>query len=316
MALQELDNSNISKHLGQTSKYKSTYDPDLLVREPRQSNRTHLGLQDDNLPFEGGDVWNAYEVSGLTNNGLPVCGVGKLYIPCNGKYIVESKSLKLYFNSFNMSHLGDTAADVRAEIKRRVHTDLSELLGVTVEVRIFSNREMLDAEVTSKVEWNHTDEGHRSWAVGFITLEDEYPVEDIEFTAYQEDPSLLRVIKNPIADQVVCYHSALLKSNCRVTSQPDWGDVYIEFKGPKAVDPISLLKYIVSFRDECHFHEEICEALTKRLLDVLDPEQLTVRCLYARRGGIDINPERYIKGSNHHDSLNDVSVPYIKTPKQ
>lgn len=309
MALQELDNSNISKHLGTISKYKATYDPELLVREPRQANRTHLDIQDDNLPFEGGDVWNAYEVSGLTNNGLPVCGVGKLYIPCNGKYIVESKSLKLYFNSFNMSYLGDTAADVRTEIERRVQKDLSELLDVNVEVRIFSNRDMLDAEVTSKTEWNHTDDG-------FITLEDEYPVEDIEFTTYQEDPNLLRVIDNPIADQVVRYHSALLKSNCRVTSQPDWGDVYIEFKGPKAVDPISLVEYIVSFRDECHFHEEICEAVTKRLLDVLEPEQLTVRCLYARRGGIDINPERYITGSNHHDSLNDVTIPYIKTPKQ
>jgi len=309
MALQELDNSNISKHLGQTSQYKATYDPELLVREPRQANRTHLDLQDDALPFEGGDTWNAYEVSGLTDNGLPVCGVGKIFIPCNGKYIVESKSLKLYFNSFNMSKLGETSVDVRKEIEKRAQVDLSKLLEVNVEVRIFSNREMLDAEVTPKQEWSHDD-------TGFITLEDDYPVEDIEFTVYQEDPTLLKVIENPIADQVVRYHSALLKSNCRVTSQPDWGDVYIEFKGDKAVDPVSLVKYIVSFRDECHFHEEICEALTKRLIDVLEPEQLTVRCLYARRGGIDINPERYLTGSKHHDSLNDVSIPYIKTPKQ
>jgi 7-cyano-7-deazaguanine reductase len=309
MALQELDNSNISKHLGQTSKYKATYDPELLVREPRQSNRTHLDLQDDDLPFEGGDTWNAYEVSGLTHNGLPVCGVGKIFIPCNGKYIVESKSLKLYFNSFNMSKLGDTSDEVREEIAKRAQVDLSKLLEVNVEVKVFSNKEMLDAEVTPKQEWGHGD-------TEFITLEDVYPVEDIEFTVYQEDPSLLKVVENPLADQVVRYHSALLKSNCRVTSQPDWGDVYIEFKGDKAVDPVSLVKYIVSFRDECHFHEEICEALTKRLIDVLNPDQLTVRCLYARRGGIDINPERYLAGSSHHNSLNDVSIPFIKTPKQ
>lgn len=309
MALQELDNSNISKHLGQTSQYKATYDPELLVREPRQSNRTHLDLQDDDLPFEGGDTWNAYEVSGLTNKGLPVCGVGKIFIPCNGKYIVESKSLKLYFNSFNMSQLGETSAEVRSEIEKRAQVDLSKLLEVNVEVKVFSNKEMLDAEVTPKQEWDHDD-------AGYITLEDDYPVEDIEFTVYQEDPSLLKVVENPIADQVVRYHSALLKSNCRVTSQPDWGDVYISFKSDKAVDPVSLVKYIVSFRDECHFHEEICEALTKRLIDVLEPEQLSVRCLYARRGGIDINPERYLTGSNHHDSLNDVNIPYIKTPKQ
>lgn len=308
MALQELDNSNISVHLGQTSKYKSTYDPELLVREPRQSNRTHLGLQDDNLPFKGGDTWNAYEVSGLTNQGLPVCGVGKIFIPCDGKYIVESKSLKLYFNSFNMTKLGDTSKEVRAEIGRLVEKDLSKLLEVDVEVSIFSNNEMVQCDKTPKSEWNHTDNG-------FITLEDDYPVEDIEFSVYQETPDLLEVIDNPVSG-VVKYHSALLKSNCRVTSQPDWGDVYIEFKGSKAVDPISLLKYIVSFRDECHFHEEICEALTKRLLDAMDPEELTVRCLYARRGGIDINPERYISGSWEHDTLNDVTRPYIKTPKQ
>ncbi|MDB4396069.1 NADPH-dependent 7-cyano-7-deazaguanine reductase QueF [bacterium] len=309
MALQELDNSNISKHLGQTSQYKSTYDPDLLVREPRQSNRTHLGLNDDNLPFKGGDTWNAYEVSGLTNNGLPVCGVGKIFIPCDGKYIVESKSLKLYFNSFNMTKLGDTSEEVRLEIENIVKSDLSALLEVDVDVTIFSNSEMIDYDKTPKSEWDHNEDG-------FITIEDVYPVEDIEFSVYQESPDLLEVIDNPIADNVVKYHSALLKSNCRVTSQPDWGDVYIEFKGKQAVDPISLLKYIVSFRDECHFHEEICEALTKRLLDALDPEELTVRCLYARRGGIDINPERYITGSKEHDTLNDVTRPFIKTPKQ
>ncbi len=305
MALQDLDNSNISKHLGQTSKYKATYDPELLVKEPRQSNRTHLDIQDDDLPFEGGDTWNAYEVSGLTHKGLPVAGVGKIYIPCNSLYIVESKSLKLYFNSFNMSKLGDTSAEVRAEIQRRSQIDLSELLGVNVEVKIFSNKEMLDELATPKTEWNHGQ---------FITIEDEYPVEDMDFDTYQETPELLKVVKNEV--DVVRYHSALLKSNCRVTSQPDWGDVYIEMKGDYAVDPVSLLEYLVSFRDECHFHEEICEALYKRLFDTCKPDDLTVRCLYARRGGIDINPERYMPGSKKHETLGDVTVPFIKTPKQ
>ena len=309
MALQELDNSNIAVHLGAISKYKSSYDPSLLVREPRQSNRTHLGLQDDDLPFEGGDTWNAYEVSGLTNTGLPVAGVGKIYYPCDGKYIVESKSIKLYFNSFNMTKLGETSEDVRKEIARRASVDLSKLLEVNVEVKIFSNREVLNAEVTPRKEYEHLE-------LEYQTLEEVYPVEGIEFSVYQETPELLKVIDNPVKDKLVKYHSALLKSNCRVTSQPDWGDVYIEFKGKKAVDPISLLQYIVSFRDECHFHEEICEAITKRLIDTLEPEELVVRCLYARRGGIDINPERRLKYTPKHYSLSDVTVPYIKTPKQ
>jgi 7-cyano-7-deazaguanine reductase len=306
MALQELDNSNIAVHLGAISKYKSSYDSSLLVREPRQSNRTHLGLQDDDLPFEGGDTWNAYEVSGLTNTGLPVAGIGKIYYPCDGKYIVESKSIKLYFNSFNMTKLGDTSKDVRTEIARRASEDLSKLLEVNVVVKIFSNSEVLNAEVTPSKEYDHLE---------YQTLEEVYPVEGVEFSVYQETPELLKVIDNPITGTTK-YHSALLKSNCRVTSQPDWGDVYIEYKGKKGVDPISLLQYIVSFRDECHFHEEICEAITKRLIDVLGPEELVVRCLYARRGGIDINPERRLKYTNKHYSLSDVSVPYIKTPKQ
>ncbi len=305
MALQDLDNSNISKHLGQSSQYKATYDPELLVQEPRQSNRTHLGIQDDDLPFEGGDTWNAYEVSGLTHKGLPVAGVGKIYIPCNSLYIVESKSLKLYFNSFNMSKLGDTAEEVREEIQRRAQIDLSKLLGVNVEVKIFSNKEMLSDPTTPEEEWDHAR---------YITIEDEYPVEDMEFDTYQETPELIKVVKNEVG--TVRYHSALLKSNCRVTSQPDWGDVYITLEGEYAPDPVSLLEYLVSFRDECHFHEEICEALYKRLLDICKPDELVVRCLYARRGGIDINPERYKPGSKKHHTLHDVTTPFIKTPKQ
>ena len=305
MALQDLDNSNISKHLGQTSQYKATYDPELLVPEPRQSNRTHLGIQDDDLPFEGGDTWNAYEVSGLTHKGLPVAGVGKIYIPCNSLYIVESKSLKLYFNSFNMSKLGDTATEVREEIQRRAQVDLSKLLGVNVEVKIFSNKEMLSDNTTPMEEWDHAR---------YITIEDEYPVEDMEFDTYQETPELIKVVKNEVG--TVRYHSALLKSNCRVTSQTDWGDVYITLEGEYAPDPVSLLEYLVSFRDECHFHEEICEALYKRLLDICKPDELVVRCLYARRGGIDINPERYKPGSKKHHTLHDVTTPFIKTPKQ
>ncbi len=305
MALQDLDNSNISKHLGQSSQYKATYDPELLVQEPRQSNRTHLGIQDDDLPFEGGDTWNAYEVSGLTHKGLPVAGVGKIYIPCNSLYIVESKSLKLYFNSFNMSKLGNTANEVREEIQRRAQVDLSKLLGVNVEVKIFSNKEMLSDPTTPEEEWDHER---------YITIEDEYPVEVMEFDTYQETPELIKVVKNEVG--TVRYHSALLKSNCRVTSQPDWGDVYITLEGEYAPDPVSLLEYLVSFRDECHFHEEICEALYKRLLDICKPDELVVRCLYARRGGIDINPERYKPGSKKHHTLHDVTTPFIKTPKQ
>ena len=308
----KLDNSNISKHLGQSSQYKSTYDPSLLVREPRQSNRTHLDIQDDNLPFIGNDTWNAYEVSGLTDYGMPVTGIAKIVYPCSSKYIVESKSIKLYFNSFNMTKLGSDATKVREVIETKAAEDLSKLLETDVKVKVFSNDVMLSNVPDAFKEWGHDMSRHKSKS--YITLEEVYPVDEVEFSVYSETPELLEVLNSEIEE--VYYHSALLKSNCRVTSQPDWGDVYIYMKGSKTVDPISLLKYIVSFRDECHFHEEICETIYKRLYDLVKPDQLCVRCLYARRGGIDINPERASSSNLLHFTLSDPSIPFAKTPKQ
>tara|TARA_R100000008_G_scaffold19598_2_gene10068 strand:- start:6624 stop:7559 length:936 start_codon:yes stop_codon:yes gene_type:complete len=309
----KLDNSNVSKHLGQTSEYKSSYDPGLLVREPRQSNRTHLGLEDNNLPFVGNDTWNGYEISALTNNGLPVVGVAKIVYSCDSKYIVESKSIKLYFNSFNMTKLGDSAEEVLDQISKMAASDLSALLETKVLVKVHSNARVLgDVNMfNAKLEWMHSVD----CTPNYITLEDEYPVDEVKFSVYSEDPNLLQEIEDAPSDKVY-YHSALLKSNCRVTSQPDWGDVYIYIKGKNTVDPISLLQYIVSFRDECHFHEEICEAIYKRIKDTINPEELNVRCLYARRGGIDINPERASHKKLLHHTLSEVDVPHIKTPKQ
>jgi len=323
MALKELDNSNISKHLGQSSKYKSTYDSSLLVKEPRQSNRTHLGLSDDNLPFVGQDTWNAYEVSGLTNNGRPVSGVAKIVYPCDSEYIVESKSLKLYFNSFNGTKLGYDERAVLDKIAWTSRDDLCELLGcMQVEVHVHTNKAVLEDPTAAKNEWQILNKNTtiskgdlRPLITEYITLEDDYNVDSVQFSVYNETPELLEVIKDAPTDWVH-YHSALLKSNCRVTSQPDWGDVYIDIKSDDTVDPISLLKYIVSFRDENHFHEEICETIYKRLWDTLKPEKLAVRCLYARRGGLDINPERVSHSSLKHNALSDVSIAHIKTPKQ
>jgi len=208
-----------------------------------------------------------------------------------------------------MTNLGETQNDVLNNIENKAQQDLTFLLERNVEVRVHSNADVLREYTTPKEEWGH-DYGDGN----YITLEEAYPIDGIDFSVYQETPELLEVVQNDV--KVVRYHSALLKSNCRVTSQPDWGDVYIELEGDESVDPISLIKYIVSFRDECHFHEEICETIYKRLYDLLQPEKLAVRCLYARRGGIDINPERYSDSSMRHYTLHDVTVPHIKTPKQ
>jgi len=306
MALKKLDNKNISKHLGKVSKYKSTYDPSLLVREPRSSNRLHLNIKDDDLPFIGYDTWNAYEVSALVDSGLPVAGVAKIVYPASSKYIVESKSIKLYFNSFNMTKIGVNSKVVLDKIAIIAAEDLSNLLETDVRVYVHSNAEVLRKEKTAYTEWNHKS---------YSTLEDDYNVKGVTFETYKETPELLEVVDS--VNDTVHYHSALLKSNCRVTSQPDWGDLYITItKKGKTIDPISLLKYIISFRDECHFHEEICETIYKRIYDKLAPDELAVRCLYARRGGIDINPERANSERLLQTNLQHCCIPHIKTPKQ
>ena len=297
-----LDNTNISKHLGQKSEYKAQYDSTLLVREPRQSNRTHLDIRDDNLPFVGYDTWNGYEISGLTNNGVPVVGIVKLQYNCNNKYIVESKSLKLYFNSFVMTKLGNTSAEVLKAIEETAAKDLSELLETEVKVNIFTNKELVSTPYTPS-----------SWHTHYTTLEDVVDLSTLTVDTYKETPSLLDVHTYPGEYR---FHSSLLRSLCRVTSQQDTGDIYIYIAGDKVPTPASLLKYIISYREECHFHEEICEAVYKRLLDILSPTYLSVKCLYARRGSIDICPARASSIDLISDDLIDVGKPHIKLPKQ
>lgn len=309
MSNKVLDNSNISKHLGQISEYKDQYDSSLIVPEPRSNNRQHLDLSDDNLPFVGYDTWNAYEVSALTDNGVPVSGVAKIVYPCDSKYIVESKSLKLYLNSFNMYRCGKTEEHVLAFISDTISKDLSNSLETDVSVAILPSRCIPHGEpvfIDNK----------------YITLESSVPTErlyDMPVDVYNETPELLKTTDtwpSWAKDKPVFWHSSLLKSNCRVTSQPDWGDVYISYKADKSIVPFSLLKYIISFRDECHFHEEICETIYKRISDLLQPETLAVTCLYARRGGIDINPTRVSDKSVLNKKLIDHNILHAKTAKQ
>jgi len=297
--MEQLDNTNISTHLGKSSDYKSQYDPSLLVREPRQSNRTYLGIEDDNLPFVGYDVWNGYEVSALTNNGRPMAAIAKVIYPCNSKYIVESKSMKLYWNSFNMTKLGNTVQEVMGEVEKKAIEDLSKLLETNVSVQLFYDDMMIEDYLNFEN----------------VTQLDAEVSEDIVFDTYSETPELLQVEEYSDV-HTRQYISGLLKSNCRVTSQPDWGDVFISIKGNKLPTNDSLLKYIVSFRDECHFHEEICECIYKRLWDTFSPEELVVKCLYVRRGGWDINPHRCSHEHLYNEITYDIGKIFPKRPRQ
>lgn len=250
-----------------------TVDSTLLVPVPRILNRTAYNIDEDKLPFVGTDAWNAYEFSTLLANGFPVSGWLKFTYPSDSPNIVESKSVKLYLNSFNMAKLVSTTDDMW-QVEDKIASDLSDAVGTDVQVF---------------VRWGDIDTV--SPIIGdFISLEHYCNIGKLSFDQYNESPDTLQVV--PSIGRYERWRSYSLRSNCRVTNQPDWGDVYVHIKGEKAVTPESLLQYIVSMRKENHFHEEICECIYKRLHDLLDPEELFVACLYTRRGGIDINPIR------------------------
>ena len=283
MSRQEELNKIVNVHLGKAgdgSTVKPYVTPDhvdtsLLVPVPRYLNRTDYNIDDNNLPFVGCDVWNCYEVSALTNNGFPVTGIAKIKYSSSSPSIVESKSLKLYLNSFNMDKLGATVEEVRENIERIIVKDLSESLETAVEVSFFTS----------------TDEVVLGAPNGFNrVIEQVVDVAKVAFTRYNEDPSILEY--KDITNKEYRVQCGLLRSNCRVTNQPDWGSLFVEIKGDKGPTYESLLQYIVSMRKENHFHEEIVECIYKRLYDALPGAEIAVGALYTRRGGIDINPIR------------------------
>lgn len=266
-----------SKHLGKVGGdgYKDTYAPELLVKVPRYLNREGYGLTGEE--FVGVDTWNAYEVSAITTKGQPVAGMLKIVCPSDSSHHVESKSIKLYLNSFNMTRIGDTAKECITGIEARVKRDLDELLETDTTVTF--NASYMDSEALS--------------FVGYPDIAETANLDEIDFTAFQSDSTQLEGgYRTEQGGDEARYSSNLLRSNCRVTNQPDWGDVFIYMKGKDLPTPESLAKYIVSHRTVSHFHEEICEMVYAHLSERFNPERLMVSCLYTRRGGIDINPIR------------------------
>lgn len=260
-------------------------DPSLLVAVPRHLNRTAYDIQEEELPFVGIDAWNAYEFSTLLKNGFPVSGWLKFTYSSSTPNIVESKSVKLYLNSYNMARLIDTKEDLW-KIEEQVERDIAKAVGGEVGVYIAIG----DVDTVKPMKGD------------YMSLENYCNIDKMSFDRYNESSDILEVV--PSIGRYERWRSHSLRSNCRVTNQPDWGDVYIHIKGEKAVTPESLLQYIVSMRKENHFHEEIAECIYKRLWDLLDPEELMVTCLYTRRGGIDINPTR----ASNYDLLNHAPI--------
>jgi len=289
-----------SKHLGKVGGdgYKDTYAPELLVKVPRYLNREGYGLTSDS--FVGVDTWNCYEVSAITTKGQPVAGMLKIVCPADSEYHVESKSIKLYLNSFNMTRIGDNAADCISGIESRVKRDLDEILETDTIVSFYASEE----------------EGEALSFEGYSDLGDIVDLDQIDFTAFKSDSSQLAIEDSLEKTVEVKLKSNLLRSNCRVTNQPDWGDVFIRMNGKDVPAADALAKYIVSHRTVSHFHEEICEMVFKHLMDAYKPEQLLVACLYTRRGGLDINPVRATHQSLIPEFFTNIDYRIAKTLRQ
>ncbi|MGK2945334.1 MAG: NADPH-dependent 7-cyano-7-deazaguanine reductase QueF [Desulfuromonadales bacterium] len=252
--------------LGKATVYTSEYDPGLLCPIPRKLKRDEIGLPDE-LPFHGVDIWNAYELSWLTSPGKPVVAMGEFRIPCESPHLIESKSLKLYLNAFNQTRFDDFES-VRALLSR----DLGGAAGAPVDVHLISAAEFA-AEPLSSLPGHCIDDL------------------DLAIDNYSLDPGLLEGAADPQQQVAETLHSHLLKSNCLVTNQPDWGSVLIRYQGPK-IDREAVLRYLISFRQHNEFHEQCVERIYSDLMRFCTPQKLTVYARYTRRGGLDINPFR------------------------
>lgn len=277
-------NEIASTHLGKKSEGSLQYNSSLLVAIPRIENRKQYNIMPENLPFSGWDVWHAYEFSSMTEQGVPYTRVIKMRYNCENEFLVESKSLKLYLNSFNMSRFGKTIADGLNICKIIIEKDLSEKLQTKVEINFLD-------KTSEKVEIyeQFTD---------IMELTDE---KGLVVDKFKEAPECLEL--EELVEQKKYYLTfESLRSNCRVTHQPDFGDVFIYYKSKFHIKESSLVKYLSSFRSEYHFHEECCEMIFKRLYDLLEEDaELFVCALYTRRGGIDICPIRQSKNCKMDD---------------
>lgn len=260
------DNSLKSLKLGQKTEYASQYDLTLLQPVPRALNRDGLGIT-QNPPFTiGADIWTAYEISWLNEKGLPQVAIADIYLDYQSQNLIESKSFKLYLNSFNQSKFADFNA-----VQQTMQCDLSECAQGDVKVRL-NPVAVYDSQKIDHLQGDCIDE------------------QDIEITSYEFNADWLKdCVSDKIVEEKLVSH--LLKSNCLITNQPDWGTLHIHYVGNK-IDHEKLLRYVVSFRQHNEFHEQCVERIFCDLMHYAKPEKLTVYARYTRRGGLDINPFR------------------------
>jgi len=274
--------------LGKSSTYEDHYNPNLLFPLPRATKRAEVGIT-GSLPFLGADLWTAFELSWLNAKGKPQVALAHITVPCETPNIIESKSFKLYLNSFNNSVFADADA-----VRHTLRTDLTEAawrgapaVGASLGVKLLAP-ELFDREPVHELDGLNLDRL------------------DVECSQYQPAPELLSAAldEQPVTETLT---SHLLKSNCLVTGQPDWGSVQISYSGPQ-IEQEGLLKYIVSFRNHNEFHEQCVERIYMDIMARCKPTKLTVYARYTRRGGLDISPWR----TSHPQAV----PPHIRTARQ
>ncbi len=267
------DNSVHGSSLGQHTAYPTEYSPQVLFPIPRAEGRALIDAADVLGIYQGVDVWHVFELSWLDHSGKPQAAIGRITLPASTPYLVESKSLKLYFNSLNFCRFAHP--DVLTNL---VQKDISQAAGAEVQFELLSVDDLST---------------HLPMGIGLDGLSLSGPVPD------EPDASLLALAQAPseaIVEELL--YSDLLRSNCPVTGQPDWGTVFIRYEGQK-IDHQRLLTYIVSYRKHSGFHEQCVEQIFADLWQVLTPSKLAVHAQYTRRGGLDINPCR----TSHPDWL-------------
>lgn len=258
-----LGKSMSNNPLGQPTCYPEHYDPSYLFAIPRQNKRDELGLP-ATLPFQGVDLWSVYELSWLNLKGKPIIATALITVPCTSPYLFESKSLKLYLNSFNQSRFKSAE-----ELRELIQADLSAITQGKVKVKFCLAADFAKQQLAE---------------LPGVCIDDL----DLEIDTYEIDSDFLSANTNIVQETL---KSNLLKSNCLITNQPDWGSVMIRYAGPQ-INHEGLLKYLISFRKHNEFHEQCVERIFYDILQRCNPKHLTVYARYTRRGGIDINPFR------------------------
>lgn len=260
------DKSLSNLKLGQRTEYKNQYDPSLLQAVPRSLNRDSLGITEQQPFTIGADIWTLYELSWLNAKGVPQVAIADVVLDFRSENLIESKSFKLYLNSFNQTRFNSVE-----EVQQRIQHDLSQCASGQISVKIYK-LSALTQQPISDFAGECIDE------------------QDIQIDHYRFSADYLQNCANgEMVEETLVSH--LLKSNCLITSQPDWGSIQIHYVGKK-LDREKLLRYLISFREHNEFHEQCVERIFCDLMQFAKPEKLTVYARYTRRGGLDINPFR------------------------